>query len=85
MNSNMVQKQVGTRKWLRIALPLSLVLNMFLLAFLGGKCCVRHRRFQKVLTLLLAFWLLRKRPFLLLTSSHSARLFSKKNRDMREP
>lgn len=37
MNSNMVQKQVGTRKWLRIALPLSLVLNMFLLAFLGGQ------------------------------------------------
>lgn len=32
----MVQKQVGTRKWLRIALPLSLVLNMFLLAFLGA-------------------------------------------------
>ena len=37
MNSNMVQTQDGTRKWLRIALPLSLVLNMFLLAFLGGQ------------------------------------------------
>ena len=33
----MVQTQDGTRKWLRIALPLSLVLNMFLLAFLGGQ------------------------------------------------
>lgn len=37
MNSNMVQTQDGTRKWLRIALPVSLVLNMFLLAFLGGQ------------------------------------------------
>ena len=33
----MVQTQDGTRKWLRIALPVSLVLNMFLLAFLGGQ------------------------------------------------
>lgn len=37
MNSNMVQTQDGTRKWLRIALPISLVLNMFLLAFVGGQ------------------------------------------------
>ena len=33
----MVQTQDGTRKWLRIALPISLVLNMFLLAFVGGQ------------------------------------------------
>lgn len=33
----MVQTQDGTRKWLRIALPVSLVLNMSLLAFLGGQ------------------------------------------------
>lgn len=37
MNSNMVQTEIGTRKWLRIALPVSLVLNMFLLAFLAGQ------------------------------------------------
>ncbi|RCI80121.1 hypothetical protein DNK03_00570 [Brucella anthropi] len=33
----MVQRHDGIRKWLRIALPVSLVLNMFLLAFLGGQ------------------------------------------------
>lgn len=33
----MVQTQAGARKWLRIALPVSLVANIFLLAFLGGQ------------------------------------------------
>ena len=37
MNSNMVQTQDGTRKWLRLALPLSLVLHMLLLALAGGQ------------------------------------------------
>ena len=37
MNSDMLQTQDGPRTWMRIALPISLVLNMFLLAFLGGQ------------------------------------------------